>query len=143
MNAELEVLQATSEYRGRSAYGVYRAQQVLSAKPEELVLMVYDHIIASCRAKDKKKASAGIATLIDGLDLDQGEIAVGLFRLYRYAMERVWEGKFDEALSVMRPLRETWATAVAATKGNRGAPNPVGLSAVATGPERVGASATR
>lgn len=140
MNAELEVLQATSEYRGRSAYGVYRAQQVLSAKPEELVLMVYDHIIASCRAKDKKKASAGIATLIDGLDLDQGEIAVGLFRLYRYAMERVWEGKFDEVLSIMRPLRETWAAATKAKGSPTGPPNVI---AAAGGPERVGASAAR
>ena len=140
MNAELGVLQATSEYRGRGAYHAYRAQRVLSASPEELVLMVYDHIIASCRAKDKKKASAGIATLIDGLDLDQGEIAAGLFRLYRYAMERVWEGKFDEVLSVMRPLRETWA---AAMKGKGSPASPPGISAVAGGPERVGASATR
>ncbi|MGE5572337.1 MAG: flagellar export chaperone FliS [Bacteroidota bacterium] len=140
MNAELDMLQATSEYRGRSAYGVYRAQQVLSAKPEDLVLMVYDHVIASCRAKDKKKASAGIATLIDALDLDQGEIAVGLFRLYRYAIDRVWEGKFDEALSVMRPLRETWATAM---KGSRGPAGLPAASVVAGGPERMGASAAR
>ncbi|MGE5587305.1 MAG: flagellar export chaperone FliS [Clostridia bacterium] len=140
MNAELDMLQAASEYRGRSAHGVYRVQQVLSAKPEELVLMVYDHIIASCKAKDKKKASAGIATLIDSLDLDQGEVAVGLFRLYRYAMERVWEGEFDEALSVMRPLRETWAAAV---KGRGSAANPIGMSQVVGGPERAGASATR
>ncbi|MCR4403069.1 MAG: flagellar protein FliS [Firmicutes bacterium] len=139
MNAELDVLQAASEYRGRSAQGVYRAQQVLSARPEELVLMVYDHIIASCRAKDKKKASAGIATLIDSLDLDQGEVAAGLFRLYRYAMERVWKGEFGEALSVMRPLRETWA---AATKGRVSTANPLGIGPAVSGAERVGASAT-
>ncbi|MDI7247610.1 MAG: flagellar protein FliS [Bacillota bacterium] len=140
MNAELDMLQTTSEYRGRSAYGVYRAQQVLSASPEDLVLMVYDHVIASCRAKDKKKASAGIATLIDALDLDQGEIAVGLFRLYRYTIDKVWEGKFDDVLSVMRPLRETWASAM---KSRGGATAPPAASVVAGGPERMGASAAR
>jgi len=140
LNAEFDMLQATSEHRGRNACGVYRAQQVLTARPEELVLMVYDHVIASCRAKDKRKVSAGIATLIDGLDLDQGEITAGLFRLYRYAMDRVWEGKFDEVLSVMRPLRETWAAAMKARGSPAGSP---AASVVASGPERVGASAGR
>lgn len=135
MSAELGVLQVMSDYKGRSPHGAYRVQQVLSAGPESLVLTVYDHVIASCRARDKKKASAGIATLIDALDLDQGEIALGLFRLYRYAMDKIWEGRFDDALSVIRPLREAWTTAA------KGTASPTGPSAVATAPERAGGSA--
>lgn len=137
MDAELNMLQVMSECRGQAPYRAYRTQQVLSAKPESLVLVVYDHVIASCRAKDKKKASAGIAVLIDALDLDRGEIALGLFRLYRYAMDKIWEGEFDDALSVMRPLREAWAAAV------NGRADPTGQSSVLARPERAGASAGR
>ncbi|MEW6227348.1 MAG: flagellar export chaperone FliS [Bacillota bacterium] len=138
MNAELSMLQVMSESRGQAPHRAYRTQQVLSAKPEDLVLMVYDHVIASSRAKDKRKASAGIAVLIDALDFDQGEIALGLFRLYRYTMDKVWEGEFDDVVSVMRPLREAWAAAM------RNRAGPTGRSAVLPPPaERVGASAGR
>lgn len=137
MNAELSMLQVMSESRGQAPHRAYRTQQVLSAKPEDLVLMVYDHVIASCRAKDKKKASAGIAVLIDALDFDQREIPLGLFRLYRYAMDKIWEGEFDDALSVMRSLREAWAAAV------KGRADPASQSSVLARPERVGASAGR
>ncbi|MEW5866981.1 MAG: hypothetical protein AB1774_09010 [Bacillota bacterium] len=137
MDAELGVLQVANEYRGQPPYKAYRTQQVLSAKPEDLLLMVYDHVIASCRAKDKKKASAGIAVLIDALDFDLGEIPLGLFRLYRYAMDKIWEGEFDDALSVMRSLREAWAAAA------KGGADPTGQSSVLARPERVGASAGR
>ncbi len=117
MSAELNMLEAAGDQRNRSPFGAYRAQQILSARPESLVLMVYDRVIASCRVKDKKGASAGIATLMDALDFEQGEIALGLFRLYRYAMDRVWEGRFEDVLPLMCPLREAWA---AATRGKAG-----------------------
>lgn len=138
MDAELSMLQVVNEYRGQSPHKAYRTQQVLSAKPEDLVIMVYDRVIASCRAKDKKKASAGIAALVDALDFDQGEIAFGLFRLYRYAMDKVWESDFDNAVSVMRPLREAWAAAI------RYRASPARPGAVLPSPaEGVGAPAGR
>lgn len=90
---------------------VYRTQQVMSSSPQRLVLMVFDHIVAGCKARDAKRASSGLATLIDALDFEAGDIATGLFRLYRYAMERVKQNQFDEALSVLEPLRDSWAQA--------------------------------
>ncbi|HHY47780.1 MAG TPA: flagellar protein FliS [Firmicutes bacterium] len=89
----------------------YRTQQVMSASPQKLVLMVFDHIVAGCKARDSKRASSGLATLIDALDFEAGDIATGLFRLYRYAMERVKQNQFDEALAILEPLRDTWAQA--------------------------------
>lgn len=101
--------------------------------------MVYDHVIASCKARDRKGASAGIATLIDALDLKQGEIALGLFRLYRYSMDMVWQGRFEDALSVMRPLREAWSAAA----GVRAGPVHNSEDVAAIGREGMGASAWR
>ena len=95
----------------------YRTQQVMSASPERLVLMVYDHVLASCKARDVKKASSGLATLIDALDFDTGDIAVGLFRLSRYVMEKVKKQEFDEAASIIRPLRDAWYQAACGCSG--------------------------
>ncbi|NPV53857.1 MAG: flagellar protein FliS [Firmicutes bacterium] len=95
----------------------YRAQQVMSASPERLVLIVYDQVLASCKARDAKKASSGLATLIDALDFDTGDVALGLFRLYRYAMEKIKEQKFDEAASIIRSLRDAWCQAACGCSG--------------------------
>jgi len=119
MDAELDMPQLATRYRGHSPAEAYRRQQVLSARPEDLILVVYDYVIAGCNGKDGAKACRGLAELIDALDFDQGEIAGGLFGLYRYSMDRVRKGDFDGALAVMRPLRETWA---ALTKKETGAP---------------------
>lgn len=108
MDVAVDMLQAGAAYRGISAVDAYRTQQVMTESPERLVLMVYDCVIAACNLNDKAKASRGLAELIDALDFSQGEIAVGLFRLYRYAMDKVREGDFEGATSVIRPLRETW-----------------------------------
>ena len=117
MDAAVDMLQARPVYSGINAVGAYRTQQVLTESPERLVLMVYDYVIAGCNLKDKTKASRGLAELIDALDFSQGEIAIGLLRLYQYAMDRVREGDFDRAISVIRPLRETWGEALRETAG--------------------------
>lgn len=95
-----------------SPYIAYKAQEVFSASPERLVLMLYDYVMAACKRCDSKKASSGLAALIDSLDFEAGEVATGLFRLYRYAMEEIKAGRFEEALSVVRGLREAWAEAL-------------------------------
>lgn len=95
----------------RNPSDIYRTQQIMSATPEKLVVMVYDYVLAACKAQDGKKAARGLAELIDALDFDQGEIALGLFRLYRYAMERVKEGKFDEVITILQELKATWVKA--------------------------------
>lgn len=90
----------------------YKAQQIMSARPEELVLILFDCVIQGCKQGEAKRASAALAGLIDSLDFGAGEIAAGLFRLYEYALREVKQSRFDAVLSVIEPLRETWATAI-------------------------------
>lgn len=117
MDVAVDMLQARAGYPGINAIDAYRTQQVLTESPEKLILMVYDYVIAGCNLKDKTKASRGLSELIDALDFSQGEIAVGLMRLYQYAMDKVREGDFDEAISVIRPIRETWGAALREVTG--------------------------
>ena len=98
-------------YRQGNPYMAYKAQEILSMSPEQLVLKLYDYVIAACKGRDSKKASSGLAVLIDSLDFEAGEMATGLFRLYRYAMEKVKTEHFDEALKVVGGLREAWTEA--------------------------------
>ena len=123
MDVAFDMLQAREAYRGANASDAYRTQQVLTESPERLVLMVYDYVIAGCNLKDKTKASRGLAELIDALDFSQGDIAIGLLRLYQYAMDKVREGDFDGAISVIRPLRDTWG---ATLRKRSGAPQVAG-----------------
>ena len=108
MDVAVDMLQARAAYQGANAVDAYRTQQVLTESPEKLVLMVYDYVIAGCNMKDKIKAARGLVELIDALDFSQGEMSIGLLRLYQYAMDKIREGDFDGAISVIRPLRETW-----------------------------------
>ncbi|HXL04335.1 MAG TPA: flagellar protein FliS [Bacillota bacterium] len=112
MDVAVDIMEGRANYQAGNAADAYRTQQVLSASPERLILMAYDYVLAGCNMQDKTKASRGLAELIDALDFSQGEVAVGLLRLYQYAMDRVREGDFDGAISVMRPLRETWGEAL-------------------------------
>jgi flagellin-specific chaperone FliS len=115
MDVAGDILQTKADYRAGNVADAYRTQQVLSTSPERLVLMAYDYVLAGCNVQDKTKASRGLAELIDALDFSQGDIAVGLLRLYQYAMDRVREGDFDGAVSIIRPLREAWGTALRET----------------------------
>lgn len=115
MDVAVDIMEGRQNHRAGNAADAYRTQQVLSASPERLVLMAYDYVLAGCNMRDKTKASRGLAELIDALDFSQGVVAVGLLRLYQYAMDRVREGDFDGAVSVIRPLREAWGTALRET----------------------------
>ncbi|NLS45008.1 MAG: flagellar protein FliS [Firmicutes bacterium] len=112
MDVAVDPVQGNKNYRVGNAAGAYRTQQVLSASPERLILMTYDYILAGCNTKDKTKVSRGLVELIDALDFSQSDIAMGLLKLYQYALDKVREGDFNGVISVLRPLRETWGAAL-------------------------------
>lgn len=97
---------------GAAPWREYRYQQIMGSRPEALVLLAYEATIQACRSRDGRRASQGLVTLIDGLNLDAGEIGLGLLRLYDYALRCVKTGRFDAALEVLEPLRQTWAKAL-------------------------------
>jgi flagellin-specific chaperone FliS len=69
--------------------------------------------------------------LIAGLDLEQGEIAVGLLRLYEYALWQLREGNIEEVRLVLQGLREAWAKGLDEEEGREAARR--GSSAASTG----------
>jgi flagellin-specific chaperone FliS len=103
---------------------LYRAQQVANDSPGRLALLVYDTALRACHRGQRGLLMRVLHELIAGLDLEQGEIAVGLLRLYEYALWQLREGNVEEVRVVLQELRDTWAkgleeeeTRVAARRG--------------------------
>jgi flagellar protein FliS len=110
----------------------YRDQQILTAGPGELILMLYDAAIRQVRLarlamSEQQPAQAGSAlikaqeivdALIDGLNLDY-DIAEPLLHLYDFINHELMLANVNKvdthaamAESLLRDLRETWAVAV-------------------------------
>ncbi len=90
----------------------YRNQAVISLTPGELLLKTYDVILGALEVEDAERACRGLSQLIDCLDFRYREVAVGLFRLYRYCMEQTKKGEFNAVAAIITDLRQTWATAI-------------------------------
>lgn len=114
---------------GTDPHRIYRAQQVANESPGRLALLVYDTALRACRRGQRGLLTRVLHELIAGLDLEQGEVAVGLLRLYEYALWQLREGNIDEVRRILEGLREAWATGLeqeegraAARRGNSSAP---------------------
>jgi len=86
----------------------YREVQVTSANPLQRTLMVYDAAILACRKGDLKGATAALNVLRNSLDLEQGPVAIGLFRLYQYCADLARKGKYEEAAHILQELVQAW-----------------------------------
>ena len=97
----------------KHALNTYKVQEINTSSPGKLVLHLYDYTIKGCVRKDASQAVAGLKELIDALNFDGGgEVAVGLFLLYEYAMRSVKESAYDPPLKILRELRATWQMAM-------------------------------
>jgi flagellin-specific chaperone FliS len=90
----------------------YHESDILMARPEQLLLTLYDQAILGCKKQDEGKASSALAKLIDALDFDYAEVSTGLFRLYEYLLRMVWKRNFSQALPILSELRQTWTEAI-------------------------------
>lgn len=95
------------------AYSQYRTQQVMSASPMRLVLLLYDLAITGCESRDVERASGPIRELIGSLNFEVDQIAVDLFRLYEYCLWEIRRSRFAEAGGVLRRLKQSWEEAAA------------------------------
>jgi flagellar protein FliS len=124
--------------RGAQAY--YQTQ-IQSQSPLELVVMLYDGALRflqvaaeGTRRNDlvakrdgMSRSMAILAELQNTLNLQEGgEVAESLDRLYTYITSRLLDANvkkdpapIDEAIRLLRPLRDAWAQ-VAATPGASG-----------------------
>lgn len=96
----------------------YRTQSVLGLTPAQLVLKLYDMAVAALLAREGDRASKVLAQLIESLDFQQRDVALGMFRLYRYCLEQIKRGEYEVPTTILRELRNTWAQALASAVGD-------------------------
>lgn len=124
MNAYAGVLPVTPhgirgtgyEVRGadpRHLVASYHSAQILGASPIQLIVKIYEVAIVACGRRDTDRARRAVCELIAALNFDHDEIAVPLFRLYEYCLNRIVTGSCDEAAKVLRGLKQAWEAALA------------------------------
>jgi flagellar protein FliS len=108
----------------------YLETQVVSSSPEQLVPLLYQHLLVNLKkageqirnndiegkAESLQKASAIVFELLSSLDMEQGgEIAVRLASLYSYFTKRISEvGRtldgsiIQELVELVGSLHESW-----------------------------------
>ncbi len=117
------------------APNAYRESAVLTATPEQLVVMLYDGANrfltqsaiamrdgrAGLAGEKLRRAEAIIDELLATLDMSVGEIAERLQALYLFFKEHLMSarlkqdaGKVDEVAGFMRELRSSWAAVAGA-----------------------------
>ncbi len=104
---------ARKAYSGKSDGKVpsYIEQEVLSWSKEKLILKMYDLFIVSCKRQDVSKMSKVLIELMGSLNFEYEETSTRLYRLYEYCQRCIFQKKFDEALYIIRELRDSWAQA--------------------------------
>ena len=129
-----------------SAAEAYKKQQVLTATPEALTLMLYNGCLKFIKEgvdalAEKKYENANIClqkaqNIISEfrvtLNMDY-EISHQLMPLYNYAYDRLVEGNLDdnldavkEAADIITELRDAWAQAMKKAREEKGAQNAEG-----------------
>jgi flagellar protein FliS len=118
-----------------SQANVYREREVLTASPEKLVVITFDHVLVNLRrarvaieannierrVEALSKAREGVMELLMSVDTDRGgPIANNLLSLYSFAVRELFEvgrtkdvRKLDGVLKVMTNLREAFAAIAA------------------------------
>ena len=95
-------------------YRIYREQQVTELGTGRLVLLALETALRACRTNQRGLLARVLEELMAGLDLQQGEVAIGLLRLYEYMYRQGREGHLAEVQRMLGELRDTWETAVRA-----------------------------
>jgi flagellar protein FliS len=115
-----------------SQANVYREREVLTASPEKLVVMAFDHVLVNLRrarmaleagnielrAQSLGKAREGIMELLVSTDAERGgEIAEHLREVYSFALSEFLAigrsrdvGQLDRVASLLGNIRDAFAT---------------------------------
>lgn len=115
-----------------SQANVYREREVLTASPEKLVVITFDHILVNLRrgriaieagnierrAEALGKAREGVMELFMSVDRDRGgQVAANLLALYSFVVRELLEigrtrdiKRLDAVVTVVTNLRDAFAT---------------------------------
>ncbi len=130
--------------------GQYLKNNVETASPDEVLIMLYDgairFLLIARKALEENnvekshnhliKAQNIVLEFMNSLDMDMGgEIAVNLYRLYEYLHYRLVQANIkkdvamiDEVLDHLRKLKETWEEASRIAKRERETPTDASSS---------------
>jgi flagellar protein FliS len=119
----------------------YKKNQIETATPEEILIMLYEGAIRfsliakkAIAAQDSEKANANlikaqhiVREFMDSLDMEiGGDMALNLYRLYEYLHYRLVQANIkkdvaiiDEVLDHLRSLKATWEEAILIAKKER------------------------
>ncbi len=90
----------------------YLEQEVLLWSKEKLTLKTYDLFIVSCQRHEIARMNKILVELMGAINFEQDELqATRLYRIYEYCQKCIFEQKFDESLTIIKELRDAWATA--------------------------------
>jgi len=89
----------------------YQQNNVMSADPMKLVIMLYDRAIYGCRQKNLELTWGAIKQLINSLNMEVKPIADNLLAIYDYCNELAREKQFDTAAMILQDIRNSWASA--------------------------------
>ena len=88
------------------------------------VLGLYEYAIEGCARRDPAQVTAAVDELIGTLNLEYGEMARSFERLYRFWLERIRDGYFDQVAWSIGDLHDICAQLVSggapAAAGARG-----------------------
>ncbi|MBN2279924.1 MAG: flagellar protein FliS [Candidatus Marinimicrobia bacterium] len=90
----------------------YLAQKIMTASPEQLILYIYDASISACGRKDRRKAAEAIQELVNSLNFKEKKVATTFYNMYQYILNLIHNQKFEEAQTLLRDIRNTWAEAM-------------------------------
>ncbi len=92
----------------------YLVKEIIDAKPEKLLLKVYDFAIAQVQRHNLEKANKAIQELINALNFETEEtkeISLGLLKLYKFCQEQMRAQEYDIVYKILSELKETWVEA--------------------------------
>ena len=114
-----------------SQANVYREREVLTASPEKLVVITFDHILVNLRraraaieagnierrVQALSRAREGVMELLSSVDVERGgAVANNLLALYSFAVREMLEigrtrdiARLDGVVTVMSNLRDAFA----------------------------------
>ncbi len=118
------------EHGMKNGYSAYKSARIDTADQGQLIVMAYDVAIKHCsiavekfdneklveeRTRHLLKAQDAITELMSSLNLEAGEVASNLYRLYDYVLRRLIHANarndvepVQEVLSYLHELREAW-----------------------------------
>ena len=105
----------TAAYTGTRKVNHYIFNELINAKPEQLILKVYDFAITKCMKHDLVKTNDALQVLINALNFEDEnakEISTGLMRLYLYCQAQMRKRQYDNVYRILTELRATWIDAL-------------------------------